>query len=252
MNQLYIGLKNDIELPRGNFLLIHDEVPDVPRSRIFDPLRHSFNPLEKINYRKACDFVDIIDALFPRGDSTLTKDTGLDHIADALEAAPKTLEALIEKPDKKSTTGHVWAYSKIKRILRSHVLFRVLCDQTTFKFKTRKIFARINRAELGDFDALVLGLFLMSHYKGQIVLPDGGFYLRELHISLIRENRLIAGVNYLNELSPKLRSAVLLMEDKVASGATYDDAITFAQFAGLTPKTNEHTDFIKDAMIAPL
>jgi hypothetical protein len=39
---------------------------------------------------------------------------------------------------------------------------------------------------------------------------------------LIRENRLIAGVHTLEE--PKLRQTVLLIKDKVASGATVEDA----------------------------
>jgi hypothetical protein len=55
--------------------------------------------------------------------------------------------------------------------------------------------ARINRAELGDFDALVLGLLLMGHFKGQLVVPDLGFYGRDAHVSLVREERLIGGVN---------------------------------------------------------
>jgi hypothetical protein len=191
MNQLYVGFAKEISLPKGGFLLIDDELWNIPRSRVFDPLEHSFNPIKNNNYRSACDFVEIIDALFSRGENTLTKDTGLDFIHDALEAAPKTLETLIEQPDRKGSTGHVWAYSKIRRILRSHVLFRVLCNPTNFSFNPNaKIQARINRAELGDFDALAIGLFLMSHYRGQLVIPDLGFYGREAHIS--REFRTIA------------------------------------------------------------
>ena len=53
--------------------------------------------------------------------------------------------------------------------------------------------------ELGDADCLVLGLFLMAYYPGQIVVPDFGFYGRECHISLIRKERLIAGVNFLGD-----------------------------------------------------
>ena len=34
----------------------------------------------------------------------------------------------------------------------------------------------------------------MSHFKGQIIVPDFGFYGREAHVSLLRENRLMAGV----------------------------------------------------------
>jgi hypothetical protein len=34
----------------------------------------------------------------------------------------------------------------------------------------------ISREDLGDFDALVLGLLLMSHAQGQVVVPGLGFY----------------------------------------------------------------------------
>jgi hypothetical protein len=33
----------------------------------------------------------------------------------------------------------------------------------------------------------------MAHFKGQIVVPDFGFYGRELHQAYIREGRLISG-----------------------------------------------------------
>jgi hypothetical protein len=42
-------------------------------------------------------------------------------------------------------------------------------------------------------------------------------------------NRLVAGVNSLKELSPKLRQAVLWVKDKEASGATTEDAKTLAK-----------------------
>jgi hypothetical protein len=67
-----------------------------------------------------------------------------------------------------------------------------------------KICARLNRAELGDFDCLILGLFLMAQFKGQMIVEDFGFYGRDAHLGLIRENRLIAGLNFLDDLSPKL------------------------------------------------
>ena len=38
------------------------------------------------------------------------------------------------------------------------------------------MFASLNRAEFGEFDALVRGPFLMSHFKGRVVVPDLGFY----------------------------------------------------------------------------
>ena len=49
----------------------------------------------------------------------------------------------------------------------------------------------------------------MSHFKGQLVVPDLGFYGRDSHLSLVREDRLIGGVNFLAELPDGLRRGVL-------------------------------------------
>lgn len=121
------------------------------------------------------------------------------------------------------------------------------------------IMARVNRVELGDFDALVLGLLLIANYKGQIVVPDFGFYGRDAHVSLIRENRLIAGVNFIGELPPKLRQSVLLIKEsvllikeKVPSGATADDAETLAGYAALVAGTVGFTDFVQGAVSGEL
>jgi hypothetical protein len=139
----------------------------------------------------------------------------------------------------------------IDRLLFTDVMRQVLCSENDFAFtgKNTKVFARVNRAELGEFDALVLGLFLMAHFKGQIIVPDFGFYGREAHVSLIREGRLIAGVNSLSELSPRLRQSVLLIPDKVGSGATYEDAETLARYATrFGERSNEFEGLVKDAI----
>jgi hypothetical protein len=94
----------------------------------------------------------------------------------------------------------------------------------------------------------VLGLFLMAYYKGRPVVPDLGFYGRDAHVRLIREGRLIAGVNFLSELPPKLKNAVLLIEDKEGSGTTYQDAETLARYARKAPGTKGDSDFVSGAM----
>jgi hypothetical protein len=38
------------------------EVPDISRARIFDPAKHSFNPLKGIDYRKARALADVLYA----------------------------------------------------------------------------------------------------------------------------------------------------------------------------------------------
>lgn len=131
----------------------------------------------------------------------------------------------------------------------SPVLRRVLCNPTNFSFNPNSvILARINRAELGDFDALVLGMLLMVHFKGQLIVPDFGFYGRECHVSYIREERLIAGVNFLGELSPKLRQGVLLIADKIATGTTMEDAEALAGYERLVDGTTGFNDFVQGAI----
>jgi hypothetical protein len=39
---------------------MHEEVPDISRARIFDPAKHSFNPLKDIDYRKARPIADVL------------------------------------------------------------------------------------------------------------------------------------------------------------------------------------------------
>lgn len=241
MNKLFVGLTKTVEPQRG--LFIHDEVPDVSRARIFDPAKHSFNPLKNIDYRKARALADVLYTAFPQGENTLTVRNGKRALLKALLSATR----LDKVEGDEEVTG------MIADLLQSPVLKSVLCNPTNFSFSPNSyILARLNRAELGDFDALILGLFLIGHFKGQVVVPDFGFYGRDVHVSLVRENRLVAGVNFLGELSPKLRNSALLIEDREASGALYDDAVTLAQHAGLRPdflrEDNAFNTFVDEAM----
>lgn len=94
---------------------------------------------------------------------------------------PERLDKL-DRDYGKADVGPLEALATVDDILISPVLRRVLCNPTNFSFKpTSKILARIDRTELGEHDSLVLALLLMSHFKGQFVLPDGGFFLRDVH-----------------------------------------------------------------------
>lgn len=55
-------------------------------------------------------------------------------------------------------------------------------------------------------------------------------------------------MNALSELPPKLRQTVLLIEDKVASGAMIDDAAMLASYARLQSGTVGYDDFISNAI----
>jgi hypothetical protein len=176
----------------------------------------------------------------PQGENTLTVRNGKRALLKALLAADQL----------DSVKGDDEVSGMIEDLLVSPVLRHVFCtpkNEFTFNPKS-KIFAKINRVELGDFDPLVLGLLLMAHFKGQVVVPDFGFYGRDAHMSLIREQRLIAGVNFLAEMPAKLRHGVLLIKDKVASGTTFEDSETLAGYAGLARGTNGYSDFVQRAM----
>src|SRR5271156_3853354 len=83
-NKLYIGSKKNIELPKGGCLVIEDAVRDVPRARMFDPTRHSFNPLKDIDHRKARQLAEIFYTAYPQGDNTLTVRNGKRALLKAL------------------------------------------------------------------------------------------------------------------------------------------------------------------------
>ena len=175
----------------------------------------------------------------PQGENTLTVRNGKRAL----------LRALLKAKRLDKVEGDEEVTAMMGDILVSPVLKQVFCGKPNFGFKENSlIVAKLDRAELGDFDALVLGLVIMSHFKGQIIVPDFGFYGREAHISLIREHRLVAGLNTLSELSPKLRQAVLLMKEKVAAGTTVEDAEALATYSGKGRGTNAYNDFVQDAL----
>jgi hypothetical protein len=239
VNRLYVGFTKTIELPERGFLFIDDKVPEIPRARVFDPHKHCFNPLKDITYKKARELADVLYTISPQGENTLTVRNGKRAL----------LKALLEAKQLDEVQGDEEVSGMLDDLLVSPVLKRVLCNPTNFSFNPNSIIlAKLDRAELGDFDALVLGLLLMAHFKGQLVVPDFGFYGREAHGALVRESRLVAGVNFLSELSPKLRHSVLLIKDKVAAGTTADDAEALAQYARLLPGTNGFNEFVGRAM----
>jgi hypothetical protein len=185
VNKLHVGFNKEVDLPKGGYIYIADDVPIVSRASIFDPLKHSFNPLKSLTYKKAREIAEILYTVSPQGENTLTVRNGKRALLKMLMEDPKRLDKL-PRDFSKTETGPLEALATVDDILISPVLRRVLCNpaeaDNRFSFAPSKaIVARIDRAERGDFDALVLGLLLMAHFNGQIVVPDFGFFGRELH-----------------------------------------------------------------------
>lgn len=248
MNTLIVGTdKEEIlqHLP-NSFLLIDDgpliDLLSLPKRRKvtrFDVTKHSFNPLKDIDYLRARTFINVLDAVFPEGANTLTKKISNFQILSALLSQPKSLETLI--PNRKEYAD---AYQKIQTLLLSPVLNRVLTKATNFPL-TGILLTRLNRAELGDFDCFVLANLLIANYKGHIVVPDFDFYACPFHTSLIRQNRLTAGVTVLRRVPESVRDNLLLIDQKIVSHSNHEDAQTLASYAGLLPNTVAYNDFVQ-------
>ena len=247
MNTLILGsAKGPIldHLP-DTFLLIDDgpiidalQLPERKAVTVFDPAHHAFNPLKDMTYLRARAFVDLINAAFPEGESTLTRRISSFHILTALLSGAQSLDSLIR--DTKDTRD---AYQKIQTLLLSPVLAKVITRPTNLSFKGT-ILARLNRAELGDFDCFFLANLLIQQYPGPVVIPDFGFYACPFHVDLIRQDRLVAGINAFDEV-PRFRNELIQFEKKVGSRTTPEDAAILANYRGLTPHTIAYNDFIQ-------
>jgi hypothetical protein len=250
MNTVVIGLTKApiLEHLPEEFLIVDDgtTIDRIKRrARRFDVEKHAFNPLKDMTYQRARAFLDVLNAVFPEGENTLTKRNSNFVLLKALLAEPRMLSELVPKPNPKDT-GALDAYQKVQTLLLSPVLERVLETGLSFPF-TGTILAKLDRATLGDFDCFVLGNLLISLYPGPVVIPDFGFYAHKGHMALIRQNRLIAGVSSFDEV-PRFKTELLLVENKIASKCTPADAEILANYAGLRPGSNAFNDFVDGAI----
>lgn len=249
MNALIVG-KNSAPIldyvPRGNFLII-DDGPVIDqlsvRARTFDPSKHSLSLLKDISYRSACDFVSVLEAAFPGGSETLTKQNTSMEFLTALLGKPKSFATLIK--DTKETKD---AYNKLQRLLISPVLGPILTASPRLNFSLKgTLIARLNRKELGEFDAFFLGNLLISRYPGTVIIPDFGFYAADFHISLIRQNRLIAGLRSFEEV-PELKTDLVQIGTKVGSQCTPDDAEVLAAYSGYPKGTDGYSTYVQSCV----
>lgn len=96
MNIFEIGSKRNLEnhfreIHAGGILHIDDARPstdDLPFHQVFDLTLHSFNVVKNLDYNGRCDFVDNIEALFPRGDGKLTKTAASILLPSVLKRTP--------------------------------------------------------------------------------------------------------------------------------------------------------------------
>ena len=206
---------------------------------------HSFNPLARMDYLKARQFVAMLNSVFPEGESTLTRKNSNFILLKALvETNARTLDTLLSPS--KDPAGQD-AYQKIETLLLSPVLRRFLTSPTKRLSLTGILIARLDRAALGDFDCFVIGNLLIASYPGQAVIPDFPFYAIQSHSQLIRQDRMIAGANFLDELPVKLRQQ-LLLGAKIGCRTTADDAEVLAGYGRFRKGTEGYSALVEAYM----
>jgi hypothetical protein len=91
VNKLHVGFNKEVDLPKGGYIYIADDVPIVSRASIFDPLKHSFNPLKSLTYKKAREIAEILYTVSPQGENTLTVRNGKRALLKMLMEDPNAL-----------------------------------------------------------------------------------------------------------------------------------------------------------------
>lgn len=262
------------QLPES-YLLIDDgpviDALNLPENRAvmrFDPAKHAFNPLTRIDHVKARAMAQMIYAASPEGNSTLTVRNGKRTLAKYLTTAKRLDKFPIPRTD-----AQIEVKDMLNDIFLSPVLKKVLLGEPNFSLYSYEgiAIARLDRATLGDDDCFLLGNFLIAQYRGPIVIPDFGFYAVPSHIQLVRQGRLTAGLDFLSDLDrrdgqlDKLRNRLLASEQtkpfrykRVATHThygchtSYADAVALAGYAHLHPDStmadNAYNRFIEECM----
>jgi hypothetical protein len=108
------------------------------------------------------------------------------------------------------------------RTLFMNPLVRNIVGQTSSTINQADIIiANLDRATLGDDTAKLLGILLMVHSRGQVLITDYGSFKAPLPLS---QERFTISLNYLSELPASLQQAVLGIDDKYVLKTTLQDA----------------------------
>jgi hypothetical protein len=231
---------------RGPFLLIADDgtaaacaerFPDAP---LFNLRNHSF--AIRRDYDGVRDFADIV---FPDKDLM----TYMHGKRELVKLLLDTTTPITELAGDTKNPAIAEALAAIEDLLLSPVLRRVLTRKPNFDFE-RSVIAALDG--IYHEDARKLASMLIGQHKGHVIVPDFGFYGRPLHLSLIRQKRLTAGLSTLSEAPLSLQQPLLTIPEKYGAGCTYDDAVVLAKYAGLVPdfsrEDNPYNRFIREAV----
>ena len=120
--------------------------------------------------------------------------------------------------------------NKIGTLLMSPMIRNIVGQHETTFESPSVIIANLDRAKLGDTTARLLGGLLIARSKGNVLITDYGFFANPLPLP---QNRFTVSLNFLDELSPVLKQAVLGIEDKYVFKTNKRDAEELSFYVGL-------------------
>jgi len=120
-------------------------------------VRFVVNPLRGVTPKLARDIATILYTADPGGENTLTVRRGKSALARLLSEDPRLDKVTGDRKD----PAEAEALATLDTILFTPTMRDVLCKPSNFSFKG-SVIARINRAELGEQDALILALLLIG------------------------------------------------------------------------------------------
>jgi hypothetical protein len=137
--------------------------------------------------------------------------------------------------DKHAANGKALLLEKVGTLLASPAIRNMVGQaDNTFPWKPGQIvIANLDRAKLGDQAARLFGSLLIARSQGPVYINDLGFFATDHLAGLLKQNRFTVACNFLDELPPKLRQAVVLIEQKAAFRVAPEDANKLAFSMGV-------------------
>jgi hypothetical protein len=120
--------------------------------------------------------------------------------------------------------------NKIGTLLMSPMIRNIVGQQETTFQNASIIIANLDRAKLGDTTAKLLGGLLIARSTGNVVIVDYGFFGAPLPLP---QDRFTVTVNFLDELAPILKQAILGIDEKYVFKTNKKDAEELSFYVGL-------------------
>ena len=120
--------------------------------------------------------------------------------------------------------------NKIGTLLMSPMIRNIVGQRETTFQNASIIIANLDRAKLGDTTAKLLGGLLIARSTGNVVIADYGFFGAPLPLP---QDRFTVTVNFLDELTPILKQAILGVDEKYVFKTNKKDAEELSFYVGV-------------------